>query len=244
MLFLFRNETNRNFDLKKIACNYGLQQQTSRTNYYQLWTNLWFWNLNHYDNVEIYKGKYKLFFYPLHFEPEATLLYFSPKYSEQISTIQDILKYLPTDHILVVKEHPQQPGKLLNKDFFDLKRRNSNLIFINASQDSHKLIKLSHAIITISGTVGWEAAVNKKPVFVLGDVFYDTLQGVTKLDDISKLSYFLKLPELPCVNENDLIDFIAKIINISIKGFPNNRQYHDNKEFIEYLQKAIDNLKH
>ena len=53
-----------------------------------------------------YQINKKFIYFPLHFEPERTLLISGTYYTDQISVIKNIAKSIPIDFTLYVKEHP------------------------------------------------------------------------------------------------------------------------------------------
>lgn len=228
-------------DIHEYMFNYSIQLINNYNNQIKNWLDFYSWHINKYNNLKELENKRYLFF-PLHFEPEATLLYFSPNFSEQKMVIQEILKVLPLDTVLVVKEHPQQKGKLINSIFGELKKRNSNLFVLPAKFNTHLLIKNALATITISGTTGYESIINKKPTFVFGNVFYDKHPQVIKIKSFEQLGKILldkSYEEIIPQSENNL-EYTAKIIASSKKGFPNYRLLQNSTENAKNLQRAIE----
>lgn len=178
-----------------------------------------FRNQNYYNDIRKYSDKKKIFF-PLHQEPEATLLYFAPKYSNQVNVIQEISKILPEDYVLVIKEHPWQPKYLKRLEYQQLRERNSNIIYLAGSVDSHSIVKNSEAVITITGSVGWEALVNNIPVFLLGSVFYDKHPDVMKIGNYDDIKKILLEKKLIRPNDNHTLIYLAKLLSYSYQGFP------------------------
>lgn len=197
-----------------------------------------------YDKLEEYKDFKKVFF-PLHYEPEATLLYFSPQYSNQANVIQEIAKNLPLDSILVVKEHPCQLGTLLNQRFQKLRENNSNIIFIEGEYDSFKLIEEIDIIITIVGSVGWEGIIKNKPTLILGNVFYDSHPNVIKVESYQEITDIIELEANKIDfsnNEKITLDFIAKLISLSHKGYyayPKRDNLENYLDFTKAIEKEI-----
>jgi hypothetical protein len=145
-------------------------------------------------------------------------LYFAPNYSDQVTVIQEIAKRIPLDHILVVKEHPSQPGFLLKQKFSKMRNINSNLYYLPAQIDSKILLELSELVITITGTVGWEALINNKPVMVLGNVFYDKHPKVMRLNNYQEIAKYFKEGLIVPDNDDITIDYLAKMIEMSYEG--------------------------
>ncbi|MEP6803967.1 MAG: hypothetical protein ABI892_05565 [Flavobacterium sp.] len=195
--------------------------------------NLWYIKLHllsffyskSYDNVEDYND-FDLVFYPLHYEPEAVLFYMAYFFDNQVYVIENILKCLNQNQILVVKEHPQQLGVLLEKRFRDIKKRYPNLIFIKGEQPTIKILNKCDVIVTLGSTAGFEALALNKKVAVLGRVFYDSFEGVNICKSFSELYDLFRGVKTFNVSSNfDL--FVAKMLKYVKDGnpFPHDELY-------------------
>lgn len=132
--------------------------------------------------------------YPLQYEPEASLLYFAPHVVSQISFVEAVLKALPDNRLLWVKEHPNQFGALDAKAWRDLKRRCSNLRFIHGRQNGRELIKRSSLVVTISSTMGMDALLLGRCLLVAGKVFFDRFTGAIRTRSYEDLARELNAP--------------------------------------------------
>ena len=72
---------------------------------------------------------------------------------------------------LYAKEHPVAAGTRPNEFYEELKKI-PNIILISPRENMENLVKNSSGVISLTSTVGLEAALVGKPVYVLGDVFY------------------------------------------------------------------------
>lgn len=191
-----------------------------------------------YDNLNL-SGKHKIILYPMHEDPEAKLLYFDPNTPSQHHILQEIAKNIPLDCLLAVKEHPLQPGHLMRIEYQDLKRRNSNIIFLPAEINTCELYSRVHSVITVSGSVGWEALINNIPVIVLSDVFYDTHPSVINIklfSDLKKIySNTFSLPK----NE-DTIEFLCNLLSECWFGNPTDPIAYNDLQNIKNLTQAIE----
>ena len=162
----------------------------------------------------------EIIFYPLHFEPEASILYMSEFNEEQAALIRNICKCLKNNQILVVKEHPQQAGMLLSKKYRKLAHELSNLMVLPAEYSTNELLKKSKLIITQTSTAGWEGLLIGKPVIVLGKVFYDKHPDVNKFVDFNSLKEIIhsELYKTPSYENN--VAFVQKIWNYCELGNP------------------------
>jgi len=170
-----------------------------------------------YDNIKDLKNK-QIIFFPLHIEPEAILNYFAEEYQNQVSTIENIAKTLKPNQYLVIKEHPQQKGALLDRRYRDLKKKLLNLIYLPAELNCQDIIIKSEAIVTLTSTAAWEGVLFGKPVFVLGKIFYDQCPGVTKIESIKHLKEEIRKDEYLYPQKEDVLNFIAAMISIFNKG--------------------------
>ena len=113
--------------------------------------------------------------FPLHVSPEATLLGSEPELADQFSLIKNISMNLPFGVRLYVKEHPAQfLGHGLDYDFYRRLTALPNVRYYRGDAALKEL--MSHrrclGVAVINGTVGLEAAMNRKPVFVFGRALY------------------------------------------------------------------------
>lgn len=151
-------------------------------------------------------AKYVLF--PIHFEPESVLNYFSD-YHRQHEIAEQILDALPTDYYLIVKEHPSQPGALTLakwKSIVSAKR----VIAVRGDVDARDLLDFDVTVISIGSTLALEAAVMGRRVGVLGDVHFSTMPGVIRLLSPGN---FLSLIEIPVASRLDQIQWYGSFIN-------------------------------
>ncbi len=130
-------------------------------------------------------------FFPLHYEPEMTLLLLAPYNTDQINTIKQIAKSLPVGFILYVKDHPMM-SMYRPYNYYKRLKEIPNVKLINPSENSFDLIKNAKLLITITGTAGWEAAIMGIPVITLGDVFYNELSFVRKCKTPEQLPFLIK----------------------------------------------------
>lgn len=168
-------------------------------------------------------------FYPLHQEPEATLSYMSEFYANQVATIENILKCLAPNQVLVVKEHPVDKGSLLQSKFWTMRENYSGLYFIPAEVHGRAVLARANRVATLTSTVGWEAANIGKQVLVLGEIFFDNLEGVPTPRDFRELRAALRAPAdaTPRLLPERSRDFVAAMAEVSYLGnpFPHDRLY-------------------
>lgn len=175
-----------------------------------------------YDSLEDIPVNREIVFYPLHQEPEATLNYMSEFMSNQVATIENILKTLGSNQILVVKEHPVDKGALLRPKFREIRERYSALRYLPAEVPGRIVLERCERIVTLTSTVGWEAANLGKSVCVMGEIFYDDLPGIKRVSSFAELREAMRTPlsELPRVTPGVAEYFVAQMTEASYPGNP------------------------
>jgi capsule polysaccharide modification protein KpsS len=132
------------------------------------------------------------FLYYLHYEPDLSTYVWSNNYVDQLHLLKILSNNLPSGTKLVVKEHPL--SKLIRpSSFYNEINKLSNVILIDSNNYSYGLILNSKGVITLTGSVGYEAWLLGKPVMVFGNVFYDNFKDVYVCRDFDTIYDTLKL---------------------------------------------------
>lgn len=97
-------------------------------------------------------------FCPLHMEPEATVLMYSPWLRNQIEMCRLISQALPVGVFLLVKENPKMKNVRPHKFYKELQKI-PNVILISPDVDSLEINYKAKGVITLAGTASIEAAV-------------------------------------------------------------------------------------
>ena len=116
-------------------------------------------------------------FFPLHFEPELSILLLSPFNSNQIEMVKRLARSLPVGMYVYVKEHPQMAPFRPRRFYKDLKKI-PNVRLIRPEITGFEVIRDSKLVAIITGAAGWEATLLGKPVITFGEVFYNVLPSV------------------------------------------------------------------
>lgn len=175
-----------------------------------------------YDTLESIPPEREIVFYPLHQEPEATLNYMSEFMANQVATIENILKCLGPHQVLVVKEHPVDKGALLRRKFREIRERYSSLRYLPAEVPGRTVLQRCERVVTLTSTVGWEAANLGKSVCVMGEIFYDDLPGIKRIGSFAELREAMRTPveELPRLDPQAAQRFVAAMTEASYRGNP------------------------
>jgi hypothetical protein len=127
------------------------------------------------------------FFYPIHLEPEAVVLYHAHGlYTNQVKLMQNIAAQLPPGVFLYVKDHPHDQGYRSVEDYLVLKSI-PNIRLLESHLPAKKIVAHSLGVITLTGTAGFEALLLGKRVFTFGKTYYSEGPGVVYLRNIRDL---------------------------------------------------------
>ena len=136
------------------------------------------WRMNHFLRnhwVDIPDANLVPFaFFPLHTEPEVSLLVQGRGFLNQIEVIRSLASSLPVGWWLLVKEHPASVGKR-PIGYYRKLLAIPNVRLVRTSCKSNELIARASLVVTISGTIGFEAILKGKPVAVLGNTPFEFL---------------------------------------------------------------------
>ncbi|MGL5167216.1 MAG: hypothetical protein ACRC9K_15140 [Afipia sp.] len=128
----------------------------------------------------------KFLFYPLHSTPEASINTPAPYYVDQFRAIDAIRMAMPSDHILVVKEHwtfvMTRPTRFLKAI-----RRLPGVLVADYRLKAFDLMPRAAATVTVTGTAGFEAFLLGYPALALGrGLTADSLGGMTHKSEIAQ----------------------------------------------------------
>jgi len=134
--------------------------------------------------------------------------------------------YLGPQQALVVKEHPVDKGALLRRKFRELKQRYSSLYFLPAEIHGRQVLDRARRVVTLTSSVGWEAAAAGRNVYVLGEIFYDQLPGITCIHGLDQLREELRKPATATteLTAEIFVEFVAGMVE---RGYPGNPFQHD-----------------
>ena len=142
--------------------------------------------------IDVLPQEYYAYF--LNYEPEMMVNPLGGEYGDQMMVIAQISGALPPGIPLVVKEHPLQFKSEIGFGhlgrtpyFYDFISAFPNVVLVSEEFSSREIIDKSALVITLNGTVGWEALCRSKPVAVLGGIWYQNSPGTCSLDLINKI---------------------------------------------------------
>lgn len=106
-------------------------------------------------------------FFPLHIEPESSMTVLAPESGTQQGCVDALARSLPAGWLVVVKEHPVGVG-IRPRGFYDRLAAYPNVVLVHPDLSATGLVQLARAVGTITGSVGFEAAVAGVPVLSFG----------------------------------------------------------------------------
>lgn len=158
----------------------------------------------------------KFVLYGLHFQPEASTIVCAQKYEKQMFFLDNLAKSLPADTVLYVKEHYAGLGTR-PIEFYEQLKLYPNIKLISPWANGRQLIEHAQCVVTLTGTMGWEAFLLGKPVIMSGDIFYTNAPGVIKTDDIYQ-NYLSLLNNWAQPTRDEIIQYLCEYIRSARKG--------------------------
>lgn len=147
-------------------------------------------------------------YFPLHQEPEMSLLIDAPYYTNQAEVINHIAKSLALGYKLLVKDHPmaKEEGRTISfyKDLMNL----PNVKVVHPSVTRDEIIKKCSLVITINGTTGFEAGFFGKPSIIFIKTDYSTMPSVYQINTIEELPSVIKM----CLRKNIDLEAVSKYV--------------------------------
>jgi len=124
-------------------------------------------NASQYDIAGVEALPERFIYYPLQFSPEASINTPAPFFLDQMRAIDALRFAMPSNYVLVVKEHPacinMRPVKFMRR-----LRNLPGVVVIKTSVSSVELIKRAGLTATITGTAALEAFLLGCPAMALG----------------------------------------------------------------------------
>jgi len=138
-------------------------------------------------------------YFPLHYQPEASSNPLAGSFVNQEIVIDYITSNLPKGYLLYIREHPaywhrkNSSESILESRSFGFYKRmvmNKNVRLINRNVHNYKLINFSKLVVTLTGTVAFEAFGFNKYALMFGKNVY------ANLDNALRFPFDKSIPEL------------------------------------------------
>lgn len=202
-----------------------------------------------------------LLYFPLHFQPERSTDPEADFFSQQILAIKLLLKILPKDWQIAIKEHPRQNGP----EFPNLRRLNyrsyedyqeifklPRVVPVSTKVSSAELISSCRLIASCTGTALWESVLQGKPSIAFGATWHSDCKSSPTIYDIEENPLILNQLLTKDRSEvlEDVEDFLKKNLRMFVRSSnseefleENNSQQHSllsTDLLVSNLSNAID----
>ncbi len=150
-------------------------------------------------------------FLTLHLQPEASTSVLSPFFVNEWAVMDGISRALPLGWQLVVKPNPLMIGTE-PVSFYRRIQSIPNVQLTTPYADTQKLIKNAKAVVAITGTSGFEAALWGKRVILFSDKpIWSMINSVTVCTDFTKLHSLFKEVENYKEDDHDLAAYLQAV---------------------------------
>lgn len=176
----------------------------------------------------------------LHYQPEATTCPGGDIFVDQSLCVEMLLNNTPKTWKVYVKEHPHQfiryrsghTGRM--RDLYDDLKKNERIKIISTNINTFDLIEHAKAVATITGTVGWEAMVRRKPVIVFGLGWYENYsKGVLRITDENSAKKMVSFIESYQYDEQSLLAYLASVGKNTTLAYYFKNMYKDDVDITE-----------
>lgn len=201
--------------------------------------------LNHFINrnfIHRIDNNTPFIYFPLHFEPERNLLITNSFYSNQLQVLTNIVKSLPVDYQLYVKDHPKMKTLGWRKiSYYKQIMELPNVKLLHPSISPVEILKNCSLVIAISGSAAMEAAFYEKPSIVFSDTEMLTFSSIYKLKNINELPNAIRTSLKKKVDPNELSSYLDFLIKNSFQGDMQKFEEEFGKQFpyLGYLKESL-----
>lgn len=161
----------------------------------------------------------KFLLYPMHFHPESSTSILAGTYLDEYEVIRNIAFSLPEGYRLYVKDHISAWG-YPSLEFYKKIKQLPNVRLLAPDEPTKQLIKASCGVITLTSTVGYEALLLKKHVYLFGRVFYEFHKGVKRIENPTILRKLIQEGSEQAIDWDDAYnnDFVSAYYHASLPG--------------------------
>jgi len=152
----------------------------------------------------------KFVYFPLAVDEERNLLIGAPYYTNQIENIRHIVKSLPVDYKLYVKETPSQVTRhWRSTSSYKQMLEIPNVRLLHPSIPPSEIYKKTSLVITISGSSSLEAAFYEKPSIIFTENAHSILPSINTIKSLDDLPKAISRSLDTKVNATDLDRYIT-----------------------------------
>ncbi|MEI7605811.1 MAG: hypothetical protein WCJ64_00365 [Rhodospirillaceae bacterium] len=153
----------------------------------------------------------RFLYYPLQVTPESSINTPAPYFVDQLRAIDAIRFAMPSDHLLVVKEHPAAIS-IRPLSFMRAVRRRAGVVVAHYRADSRTLIQRAACTLSVTGSATLEAFLLGKPSLALGpNLVSEFLGGVCGIDQLpTRLRQVMAAPP----DDETVLRAVAEILSV------------------------------
>lgn len=205
--------------------------------------------LNSYNKLSISNtGECPYLYFPLHLQPEASSVPLGNEYSDQLLVVDYLTKNLQDGVFLYVREHPAIFHRISSNEkiktvrsakFYDKLNSNPKVKLVSLQENHLELVKNSLGIVTLTGTVAFEAFGLNKLAFIFGDRFYSDLANSIKSPSEKASQALSKINNEEFTRRDFSKEFLATLCVFDRMSFVTN----DISNQLTYYSPYLNNLK-
>jgi len=167
---------------------------------------------------EAFKNQ-KFVFIGLHKQPEASVDVFGRYVEDQHQNICNIWRVLPPGWQLLIKEHSNAIGDR-GPQFYNSLTSLPDVHFVHESTDSYQLIRAAQLVVTITGTIAYEAALMQIPALTFAPTFFNRLNYCRQITvgELNQCPSLKDLIEELKEQEDNRLDFSNYLFSHSFPG--------------------------
>jgi hypothetical protein len=181
--------------------------------------------------------KSKYFYWALHYRPEGSVSVLGDG-RDEIEELLKVAREIPSDHCLVVKEHPGMFGTR-KVDFYHKLRKHSRVILVDPFCSTKELITGASGVIGISGTVLLEAAMMDKPSYAIGKPEFIDFIFSNKLTGLANFIDMVAKEKFPSPREK-ILPYVAYMLDKGIDHDSSVLAESDYPKSAEFSQKMAE----
>lgn len=129
--------------------------------------------------------------YPLQLQPEASLDVWGRAHKDQAALIRGLSRALSGVGSLLVKPNPKWRYEV-TEDLLSAVREGDNVVPVSAGTKMAACLEKAALVVTVTGTIGIECAVKRKPIVILCRDYLAGTPGVLRIGDLSELPALLR----------------------------------------------------
>ena len=167
-------------------------------------------------------------FFAMHYQPERTTVPEGGVFADQLETLRKLSQWLPYGWRLAVKEHPSQfkwqtEGELGRWDgYHEAIAALDKVCLVPLDVDGTALVDRCAVTVTVTGTVGWEAALRGRPAIALANPWFAGPGVVLHARDRDSFRQALRAVQNGWAPSDDAIRaHLAGIEAVGVRGFMN-----------------------